>query len=280
MDHNFVLEKNRHCLIVDENQQVSRGENDGLIVYDNKSELLSELPLSSKVVSFFGLSLTNGTGGLKDEERMQINNLDTSKKQEYNIGCDEQKSAIAVWNDKAVKLLFTLYKDHQDDFKSTSIKNNSVWDKIGNKMKSEKYNFTRTQIKDKWINMRKHYMRVKDYNKQTGAERKTYRYYDEMDKLYGNKPNVNPIAIASNMRKNIEDEITLSSLEDNTTDDDQRIRKKSKVERQLSSWSDKFILHIKEQKDRREQRHAERVAAIENATKSFCDTMEKLIDKL
>lgn len=83
-------------------------------------------------------------------------------------------------------------------------------------MKTDGYNFTKTQIKDKWTNMRKQYIRIKDNNKQTGAERKTYRYYNEMDELYGNKPNINPVATASNMRKSIEDENILSSSEDST----------------------------------------------------------------
>lgn len=142
------------------------------------------------------------------------------------------------------------------------------------------YNFTRTQIKDKWTNMRKHYVHVKDHNKQTGAKHKTYRYYDEMDELYGNKPNINPVAIASSLKRNIEDQNTPSSSEDHTTDDEQCKRKKSKVERQLSSWSEKFIQYTKDREDRREQRQAERTVAIENATKTFREVMEKLIDKL
>jgi len=63
-----------------------------------------------------------------------------------------------------------LYKDHENAFKSTSIKNDVVWDKIKMKMMiAGGYNFTKRQIKDKWMNMRKSYIRVKDHNKQTGA---------------------------------------------------------------------------------------------------------------
>lgn len=179
-----------------------------------------------------------------------------------------------------MKLLFILYKDHKNAFKSTSIKNDVVWDKIRNQMKINGYNFTKTQIKDKWTNMRKHYIRVKDHNKQTGAKHKTYRYYDEMDELYGSKPNVNPVAIVSNMRKSIEDQNISSPQEDCTIDDNQPPQKKTKLERQLSSWTEKFIEHAKEREDRREQHQVKKITAIENATKTFRDVMEKLIDKL
>lgn len=105
-----------------------------------------------------------------------------------------------TWNDKAVKLLFNLYADYQDDFKSTTIKNDVVWDKIRKQMNIDGgYNFTKTQVKDKWTNMRKAYMQVKDHNKGTGVTPKTYRYYDETDNIFGEKPSVNPVAIASNM---------------------------------------------------------------------------------
>lgn len=185
---------------------------------------------------------------------------------------------LAIWDDKAVKLLFALYKDHEDAFRSTSIKNDVVWDKIRIKMTSDgRYNFTRTQIKDKWTNMRKHYIRVKDHNKQTGAKLKTYRYYDEMDEIYRDKPNVNPVAIASNMRTTNEN---ISSCSDDSTTEEKHKQKKSKVERQLSSWTETFIEHSKEQEDRREQRQRERLTAIENATTTFRTMMEKLIEKL
>jgi len=183
-----------------------------------------------------------------------------------------------VWDDKAVKLLYSLYADNQDSFKNTSVKNNVVWDKIKMQMNVNGYNFTRTQIKDKWMNMRKAYVRVKDHNKITGATPKTYRYYNEMDNLYGDKPNVNPVALASNMRT--EDENTLSS-DDSATINDNPKRKKSKIERQLSSWTEKFINHhCKEREQRNEARQAEKIIAIENATKTFREMMEKLIEKL
>jgi len=81
------------------------------------------------------------------------------------------------------------------------------------------------------MNMRKSYIRVKDHNKQTGTPLKTYRHYNEMGEIYGNKPNINPIAIASNMRAN---ENMTSTSEDSVTEETHK-PKKSKVERQLSS---------------------------------------------
>ncbi|XP_025160529.1 trihelix transcription factor GT-2-like [Harpegnathos saltator] len=169
-----------------------------------------------------------------------------------------------------MKLLFSLYEDYQDKFQSTVIKNDTVWDKIKVQMNiSGNYNVTRTQINDKWANMRKTYMRIKDHNKRTGVTPKTCRYYNEMDCLYGDNPNVNPVKVVSNMRFEAEDE-NISSAENSAADNNEPKKgKKTKIERHLSSWTENFIEYSKERDKRQEQRNAEKIVAIENATKTF-----------
>lgn len=184
---------------------------------------------------------------------------------------------LAIWNDFAVHLLFTLHKKYEKDFKSTIIKNDIVWDKIKVDMTTDGYNFTMQQIKDKWANMRKYYMRVKDHNNQSGAEPKTYKYYNEMDAVYGKKPNVKPVAIASNMRSESWDAAS-SLVEDSETDEPKR--KLSKLDCNLTTWSESFVQYSKEKENRQEERQKEQIAAIENATKTFKHVMEKLIEKL
>lgn len=182
-----------------------------------------------------------------------------------------------------MKLLFSLYEDYKDEFKSTVIKNDAVWDKIKVQMNIDgNYNFTKTQIKDKWTNMRKAYMRVKDHNKGTGVTPKTCRYYDEIDNLYGDKPNVDPVKVVSNMRVETEDEDESTSCAENSAVDSHQAtkRRKTKIERHLSSWTDKFIEHCKERDNRQEQENAKKIMAIENATKTFREMMEKLVEKL
>ncbi|KMQ93280.1 nucleoside diphosphate kinase 6 [Lasius niger] len=223
---------------------------------------------------FFNLTIDE-TKISEDQEKTHMYNLDSNSN---NSDADSSKLGTAVWDNKAVKFLFAVYEDHQDDFKSTCIKNDTVWDKIRMQINTKGYNFTKTQIKDKWMNMRKNYTRVKDHNKQIDAKLKTYRYYNEMDDLYGDKPNMNLVAIASNMRA--KDENISSCSEDSATDDYQRKRKRDKVERHLYTWTEKFIQHSKEQADRKEQRQTKKIAAIENATKTFNEMMEKLIEKL
>ncbi|XP_025155103.1 uncharacterized protein LOC112588658 isoform X2 [Harpegnathos saltator] len=116
--------------VLDSQQEIERGENGGILVTDKISGLLFELPLSPKVMEYFDICVTDKSETLP-EKATEVN-------------------ASSVWNDKSVKLLFSLYEDYQDEFKSTAIKNDTVWDKIKVQMNiSGNYNVTRTQIKDK-----------------------------------------------------------------------------------------------------------------------------------
>ncbi|XP_025161411.1 trihelix transcription factor GTL2-like [Harpegnathos saltator] len=225
-------------------------ESGRILVTDKISRLLFELPLSPKVMEYFDICVTDKNETLP-EKATEVN-------------------ASSVWNDKSVKLLFSLYEDYQDEFKSTVIKNDTVWDKIKVQMNiSGNYNVTRTQIKDKWTNMRKVYMRIKDHNKKTGVTLKTCRYYNEMDCLYGGKPNVNPVKVVSNMRLEAEDENTSSAENSAADNNESKKQKKIKIERHLSSWTENFIEYRKERDNCQEQRNAEKIIAIENATKTF-----------
>lgn len=122
-------------------------------------------------------------------------------------------------------------------------------------------------------------MRVKDHNKQTGAKLKTYRYYNDMDGIYGNKPNVNPVSVASSMRANENTSCSEDCADDSATDNDQHKGRKSKVERHLSSWAEQFIEHSKERAEQKEQHQAQKLATIEDATKTFRDVMQKIFEK-
>lgn len=76
---------------------------------------------------------------------------------------------------------------------------------IANDLKKENplWNFTGTQCKNKFKDVRKSYTKVKYHNNQSGAELKTYKFYDEMEAVLGEKPIVNPISISLTLKKRI-----------------------------------------------------------------------------
>jgi len=65
------------------------------------------------------------------------------------------------------------------------------------------WSFNVTQCENKFKDVRKSYTKVKDHNNQSGAKLKTYKFYDEMEVVLGEKPLVKPISISSTLKKRV-----------------------------------------------------------------------------
>lgn len=114
------------------------------------------------------------------------------------------KFLVASWKDDlAVEYLITTWKDYKDLFHSTTIRNEAVWALIAEELSvaNEKWIYSGTQCENKFKDVRKGYVRVRDHNNQTGAEPKTCKFYADMEKVLGDKPCVKPVAIASNLTR-------------------------------------------------------------------------------
>jgi len=99
-------------------------------------------------------------------------------------------SAPVKWTDtNAVRALISQWKNHESDFKNTQIRNSKVWQMIADDLKKENplWSFNGTQCENKFKDVRKSYTKVKDHNNQSGAELKTYKFYDEMEAILGEK---------------------------------------------------------------------------------------------
>ncbi|XP_029167095.1 uncharacterized protein LOC114937677 [Nylanderia fulva] len=121
-----------------------------------------------------------------------------------------------LWTDKSRAMLLHLYKKYQNDFSSNCIKKDDIWTKIACGMKCEGYNFVAAQCKEKMKYMKKKYFKKIDNMgpKSTGAAPVKCDNFEELDELFGNKPNVIPVAIASSSNDNIKFEVTQKDLDD------------------------------------------------------------------
>jgi hypothetical protein len=61
-----------------------------------------------------------------------------------------------------------------------------------------------TQCRDKLKYLKMRYMRTKDNMKRSGAAPIMFDYFEQMDKCLGEKPNVEPVAIAFSSRDPVE----------------------------------------------------------------------------
>ncbi|EFN85916.1 hypothetical protein EAI_13708, partial [Harpegnathos saltator] len=95
-----------------------------------------------------------------------------------------------------IMLHFCLWKDHEKLF-DDKIRNEVMWNKIVEFFKDKGYIFTGKQVENKWKNLRKTYIKIKDNNSKSGAALKKCKYYDEMDEIFGKSHSIQPVAIAS-----------------------------------------------------------------------------------
>jgi len=94
--------------------------------------------------------------------------------------------------------LIDLYKFHEYLFKSTTIKNDKIWDMIAQQLPMH----TTKQIKNKFKYLKQKYMEKKDNmgQKSSGASMIKFDYFFEMDKIFSQDPDVEPVSIASSSR--------------------------------------------------------------------------------
>lgn len=193
------------------------------------------------------------------------------------------------WTKNAVLALITSWKNNKPNFESTVIRNDTVWNMIAQDVKKTGLIVTATQTENKWKNIRKAYMGVKDHNSRSGNAPKTCKFYDKLDEIFSTAPSVIPIALSSSRRKrgpivlndsNSDNEI--STFEEIKTNKEIKIKqpKKSKLNKDLEVWSKTFREDAKKREEARERRHETVVALQNKAITVFSDVMNKLLEKL
>jgi hypothetical protein len=109
------------------------------------------------------------------------------------------------WTNPATSLLIDLCcEKYKTLFQSTTMKNEKVFDLISKELAEMGHKYTATQCRDKLKYLKMRYMRTKDNMKRSSAVPIMFDYFEQMDKYLGEKPNVEPVAIASSSRDPVE----------------------------------------------------------------------------
>lgn len=196
----------------------------------------------------------------------------------------EQENLIpsrTSWNRNEIIELIDLYKSHERLFKSTTIKKDKVWDMIAKKLPTH----TTEQIKNKFKYLKQKYLEKKDNmgQKSSGAGAIKFEYFFEMDEIFGQDPDVQPVSVASSSRGIQYASTSLVETKENSSSNDEeitkkndklKIRKKSKLEKQLSTYEQNF----KEREAQKEKRHSELMTRQDAALKILENIANSLIN--
>ena len=100
------------------------------------------------------------------------------------------------WTSADIRALIELYSDNVLNFDKFC--KQTVWKRLAEKLSSDREKtITTDQCIGKWKGLKSMYKKVKDHNNTSGNGRKDWEYFDDMDKILGGRPEINPPATCS-----------------------------------------------------------------------------------
>lgn len=107
----------------------------------------------------------------------------------------EGSEYLERWDEDDVKLLIACYSEMKHLFGKGKNTKRDVFSKIAfsfNKQSNTKM-VTGDQCLRKWSKLESTFKKVEDHNKKTGNNKKTMKYYDEIQACIGSDPNIKPV---------------------------------------------------------------------------------------
>lgn len=115
----------------------------------------------------------------------------------------------------------------------------------------------------------------------------TCKFFDELEEVLGDKPCIQPVALASNLKKRARPSSQDSSsqhsdIENESSNecDKKKKMRKTRVQKELDEWFASLREDAKQREKAREQHHKELIAASDRAVAAYKEMMAKLIEKL
>ncbi|XP_053598572.1 uncharacterized protein LOC128668816 [Microplitis demolitor] len=114
------------------------------------------------------------------------------------------------WPRTATIRLIHLYHDHESDFQSKKKTSKSIWNEIASSINSENHGIVMSwsQCFDKMKYLKIQYSKKKDNmsSKSSGAAAMKFEYFNEMNEIFGKKPNITPEHCAASSRSSVNTE--------------------------------------------------------------------------
>lgn len=163
---------------------------------------------------------------------------------------DSAESQRNPWTKNDIHNLIDLYKEHEKYFRSSAMKNDKVWQMISSKLR----NHTAEQCKNKFKYLKSKYVEKKENmgSRNTGGKPVYFEYFDQLDQLFKNDPNITPICTAASVR----------GEKNNAEIDTEEVDEGSTPKKQKKSVLEKQLLHFNEEMKSREAARATRHSEI------------------
>ena len=118
---------------------------------------------------------------------------------------------VTTWNDEETLKLIELWGDEEiQALLEGYTRNKHVFKKIAARMTEAGYDQSGVQCRDKIKKLKGEYKKIKDSNNETGRNRKTWKFYDPMNEILGNKPATRPAVVIDS---SLEQEVVRDNVE-------------------------------------------------------------------
>lgn len=209
---------------------------------------------------------------------------ETTNSSSYKSTANDVRETNNRWEHKAILMLIEQYKRSLSMFTSTSVRNDVAWKAVSEKLYENGFTFNSTQCEYKFKNLKRQYQKKIDSMRNTGAAAVKFDYFSQFDEIFGTKPNITPIAVASSRREQqTETADSEDALEEKSNVNESKDNIQNKISKRKTK-ADRFLGHMehleKEKEEAKRKRHEELVALQREAINVFAQKMDKLIDKL
>ncbi|XP_032690701.1 uncharacterized protein LOC116853656 [Odontomachus brunneus] len=101
------------------------------------------------------------------------------------------------WSHEAILLLVEEYRGHEKKMTSGKLSQKHMWELISGALRSNGYCVSGPQCQSKFNGMKRTFKSIKDHNARSGNAPRAWPYMEVMEAFLGEKPFMNPVAVAS-----------------------------------------------------------------------------------
>ena len=178
----------------------------------------------------------------------------------------------ANWNESQTLLLIDCYKEYVSLVRSGKMKKKTLWENICSKFQEMGYGFSSEQICGRWKSLIGAYKNTKDSNMKSGSSRKGFEYENQLDELFAKDPTIEPectlssnSTVVSKRPASGESDKYDESSSSGTPEPAKKKASRSNASEMVSlfkTYLDEQKERDKEERERREQMHTERLQAM------------------
>ncbi|XP_046398170.1 trihelix transcription factor GTL1-like [Ischnura elegans] len=188
-------------------------------------------------------------------------------------GADADVVSAFKWPHAAILLLVDTYRGYEGDLVGGKVSHKKAWERIASVLRTHGHEVTGPQCQTKFNGMRRTYKNIKDHNAKSGNGPRTWAYLEAMESLLGERPYMEPVALASSSSGGSRRRKAEEDVEDDASPAPPPKKRLGKKTEDLSS----AILESRRiAEEGKERRHRERMAKQDALLAKLDDLLNKI----